>query len=57
MPFAAAETDPDMITLSEARQIKTDLENKFMVTKGENRREGKIRSLGLMYTHCHSQNR
>ena len=35
MPFAATETDPEMITLSEAHQIKTDLENKFMVTKGE----------------------
>ena len=29
----------------------TDIENKFMVTKGESGREEYIRSLGLTYTH------
>ena len=31
----------------------TDIENKLMVTKGENEGEGEIRRLGLTYTHCY----
>ena len=38
-------------------EIDTDFENKFMVTKEKHQVEGKVRSLGLTYTHYCMENR
>ena len=46
-----------MIPITHLQSRLTDIENKFVVTKGEREREGQIRSLGLTDKNYYTQNR